>query len=74
MIFGGDLEGIRNKLDYLQSLGITALYLNPIFTAPGNHKYDTTDYLNIDPYLGTNEEFAELVRVFFVSNEKGRGD
>ncbi|WP_257267065.1 alpha-amylase family glycosyl hydrolase, partial [Endozoicomonas sp. ONNA2] len=59
--FGGDLEGIRNKLDYLQSLGITALYLNPIFTAPGNHKYDTTDYLNIDPHLGTNEEFAELV-------------
>ncbi len=59
--FGGDLEGIRDKLDYLQSLGVTTLYLNPIFAAPSNHKYDTTDYLNIDPHLGTNEEFAELV-------------
>ncbi len=59
--FGGDLQGIREKLDYLQSLGVTTLYLNPVFTAPSNHKYDTTDYLNIDPHLGTNKEFAEFV-------------
>ncbi|KEI69719.1 maltodextrin glucosidase [Endozoicomonas elysicola] len=59
--FGGDIQGICEKLDYLQSLGVSTLYLNPIFSAPSNHKYDTTDYLNIDPHLGTNEKFAELV-------------
>jgi len=58
--YGGDLKGIQNKLDYLQALGISALYLNPIFTAPSNHKYDTTDYLNIDPHFGSNAGFAEL--------------
>ncbi|WP_019613829.1 maltodextrin glucosidase [Psychromonas ossibalaenae] len=59
--FGGDLQGIYNKFDYLQELGVTALYLNPIFAAPSNHKYDTTDYLNIDVHLGTNALFAEMV-------------
>ncbi len=59
--FNGDLQGVHDKLDYLQELGITSLYLNPIFTSPSNHKYDTADYLNIDPHLGTNEEFVELV-------------
>lgn len=59
--YGGDLQGIQNKLDYLQELGITSLYLNPVFKAPSNHKYDTTDYLNIDPHLGTNEQFSEMV-------------
>ncbi len=59
--YGGDLKGIRDKLDYLQQLGVTTVYLNPIFTAPSNHKYDTSDYLNVDPHLGTNEEFAALV-------------
>jgi alpha-glucosidase len=58
--YGGDLYGVEQKLDYLQELGITALYLNPIFTAPSNHKYDTSDYMNIDPHLGTNEHFAKL--------------
>ncbi|WP_210473263.1 maltodextrin glucosidase [Vibrio crassostreae] len=58
--FGGDLAGIHNKLDYLQDLGITALYLNPIFQSPSNHKYDTTDYYKVDPHFGTNEEFATL--------------
>lgn len=58
--YGGDLYGVESKLDYLQSLGITALYLNPIFTAPSNHKYDCADYLQIDPHLGTNEHFAQL--------------
>ncbi|MEG3220611.1 maltodextrin glucosidase [Vibrio gigantis] len=58
--FGGDLAGIHSKLDYLQDLGITALYLNPIFQSPSNHKYDTTDYYNIDSHFGTNDEFAAL--------------
>lgn len=60
--YGGDLKGIEKKLDYLQDLGISAVYLNPIFTSPSNHKYDTTDYLNVDPHLGSNEEFAELTQ------------
>ncbi|MFM2622772.1 maltodextrin glucosidase [Vibrio owensii] len=58
--FGGDLKGVEEKLDYLDDLGVTALYFNPIFTAPSNHKYDTKDYLNIDPMFGTNEQFAQL--------------
>ncbi|MDB1124453.1 maltodextrin glucosidase [Vibrio algarum] len=58
--YGGDLQGIKDKLDYLQDLGITSLYLNPIFQSNSNHKYDTTDYLNVDSHLGTNEDFAEL--------------
>ncbi len=58
--YGGDLAGIRQKLPYLEDLGVTALYLNPIFASPSSHKYDTVDYLNVDPHFGTNEEFAEL--------------
>jgi hypothetical protein len=59
--FGGNLAGIRAKLPYLQDLGITAIYLNPIFASRSNHRYDTSDYLQIDSFLGTNEEFALLV-------------
>ena len=59
--FGGDLEGIRKHLDHLQSLGVTALYLNPIFQSPSNHKYDTTDYLRIDPAFGDEATFRALV-------------
>ena len=51
--FGGDLAGITAHLDELADLGVTALYLNPIFAAPSNHRYDTSDYLTIDPDLGT---------------------
>ncbi|HHP0513036.1 TPA: maltodextrin glucosidase [Vibrio harveyi] len=58
--FGGDLKGIEQKLDYLSGLGVTALYFNPVFKAPSNHKYDTTDYFQIDPMFGTNEQFAQL--------------
>ena len=58
--FGGDLEGIRQKLPYLKSLGVTCLYLNPIFEAHSNHRYNTADYLNIDPLLGTNVDFIRL--------------
>ncbi len=49
--YGGDLEGIEQKLDYLQDLGVDVLYLNPIFVSPSNHKYDIQDYDHIDPHL-----------------------
>ena len=57
---GGDLAGITQKLPYLQSLGVTCLYLNPIFEAHSNHRYNTADYRKIDPLLGTEEDFADL--------------
>ncbi|RYL91489.1 glycoside hydrolase family 13 protein [Sporolactobacillus sp. THM19-2] len=60
--FGGDLQGIIDHLDYLQDLGIGGLYLNPIFEAPTNHKYDTTDYFSIDPHFGNREIFRKLVQ------------
>ncbi len=50
--YGGDLQGVLNKLDYLQELGIEAIYFNPIFVSPSNHKYDAQDYEHIDPHLG----------------------
>lgn len=59
--FGGDLRGIVRRLDYLSALGVTALYLNPIFTSPTNHKYQTSDYLSIDPHFGDENVFRELV-------------
>ncbi len=59
-MYGGSLEGIRGKLDYLESMGITAIYLNPIFMAQSNHRYDTADYQQIDPMLGTKEDFERL--------------
>ena len=58
--FGGDLEGIRQKLPYLEELGVTLVYLNPVFEAHSNHRYNTADYRKIDPLLGTNEAFEEL--------------
>lgn len=58
--FGGDLEGIRQKLPYLKDLGITVLYLNPIFKARTNHRYDTGDYMTVDPLLGTEEDLSRL--------------
>ncbi|WP_347260832.1 alpha-amylase family glycosyl hydrolase [Rudaea sp.] len=60
--FGGDLKGITDKLDYIKALGANALYINPIFRAASNHKYDTADYLQIDPHFGTSEEFEKLNR------------
>jgi len=59
--YGGDLVGIGQKIPYLQDLGVGALYLNPVFHAPSNHRYDTQDFRTIDPRLGTNEDFAHLV-------------
>lgn len=58
--FGGDAAGVRKHLDYLQSLGVGAVYFNPVFASPSNHRYDTTDYHSIDPQFGTNAEFSTL--------------
>jgi alpha-glucosidase len=58
--YGGDLPGITQRLDYLQELGVNALYLNPVFTAYSNHRYDVCDYYNVDPHLGGNPGLVEL--------------
>ena len=60
--FGGNLQGIRSKLPYLEELGVTCLYLSPIFAAYSNHKYDTADYTKIDPMFGDEETFRALCR------------
>ena len=60
--FCGDLKGIENKLGYIASLGVTCLYLNPIFESQSNHRYDTSDYSKIDPLLGTQKDFESLCR------------
>ena len=59
--FGGDIKGITEKLDYLNDLGINAIYLTPIFQSPSNHKYDTIDYETVDEMFGTNSDLKELV-------------
>ena len=59
--YGGDLEGITCKLDYLRELGITGIYMTPIFEAESSHKYDTTDYMKIDPHFGDEAVFKKLV-------------
>ena len=58
--YGGDLEGIREKLPYLSELGVSCIYLNPIFEAHSNHRYNTADYLKIDPLLGTEDDLKAL--------------
>jgi len=60
LFYGGDLQGIVDKLDYLQDLGVNTLYLNPIFEAPSNHKYDATDYSIIDDNFGNLATFITL--------------
>jgi cyclomaltodextrinase / maltogenic alpha-amylase / neopullulanase len=59
--FGGDLQGIIQKLDYFKELDISVICLSPIFSAPSNHKYDTTDYFQIDPAFGTTDDLKRLV-------------
>lgn len=59
--FGGDINGIREKLPYLKSLGVSYLYLNPVFESGSNHRYDTADYHRIDPILGTEDDFADFI-------------
>ena len=62
VFFGGNLWGVVEKLDYLASLGVTTLYLSPIFEAASNHRYDTGSYESIDPLLGGDEAFDLLIR------------
>ena len=59
---GGDLHGVIEKLDYLQKLGITAIYFNPVFASACNHRYHTYDYYQIDPLLGGNDALKKLIR------------
>lgn len=60
--FGGDLQGVEQKLTYLKDLGVNQLYLNPIFRAPSNHKYDTMDYETVDPRFGGNAAVESLTK------------
>ncbi len=62
-IYGGDLEGITEKIDYLKALGVTVIYLNPVFSSISSHRYDACDYTKIDPVLGTEGDFTELVEI-----------
>lgn len=61
--FGGDIEGIISKLDDLKRLGISCIYLNPIGEAASNHRYNTSDYKKVDPFLGNNEDFKRLCQL-----------
>jgi alpha-glucosidase len=62
VLFGGDLQGVDQHLSYLKNtLGVTGIYLNPVFTSPSNHKYDTQDYDNVDPHLGGNAALSQLI-------------
>lgn len=69
-VFGGDLRGIINKVDYLVDLGINLLYLTPIFKSPSNHKYNIDDYYSIDPNFGDIETLKEMVEVCHKNNIK----
>ena len=60
-MLGGNLRGVLENLDYIQSMGFNTIYLNPIFRAGEYHKYDLLDYYSIDPVFGTNEQFKQLV-------------
>lgn len=60
--FGGDLLGVQQKLPYLKSLGVSCIYLNPVFESPSNHRYNTADYEKVDPMLGGDEALASLAR------------
>ncbi len=81
--FGGDARGVQDHLAYLQQLGISAVYFNPIFRSPSNHRYDVDDYKAVDPQFGTNAEFVRLTRALqsqgirtvmdFVFNHSGAG-
>ena len=67
--YGGDLQGVLDKLDYLQDLGVEVIYFNPLFVSPSNHKYDTQDYDNIDPHFGViAEDGGELASADVTEN------
>ncbi|MBO5207120.1 MAG: glycoside hydrolase family 13 protein [Clostridia bacterium] len=60
--YGGTLYGVADRLDYIASLGATAIYLSPIFTSASNHRYDTADYMSVDPLLGGDEALSHLIK------------
>ena len=69
--YGGDLQGVMDKLDYLQDLGVDVIYMNPIFVSPSNHKYDIQDYDHIDPHYGKIVyDQGELLKEGDTTNEK----
>lgn len=68
--YGGDLEGVKEKIPYLKELGVTAVYLNPIFEAPSVHKYDCIDYFRVDPHFGGDEALAELSKALHENDMK----
>jgi len=70
LLFGGDIQGIIEKIPYLKNLGVTGIYFTPIFEAYSAHKYDTIDYFKIDPQFGTNKDFKDLVTICHQSNIK----
>lgn len=62
--FLGNLKGIEEELEHFKKLNVNCIYLNPIMESPDNHRYSTADYFNVDPYLGTNDDFKELCELF----------
>lgn len=68
--YGGDLQGVREKIPYLKELGVNAVYLNPIFEAPSVHKYDCIDYFHVDPHFGGDEALAELSKALHENGMK----
>lgn len=68
--YGGDLEGIQQKIPYLKDLGVTAVYINPIFKAPSVHKYDCVDYFHVDPHFGGDEALAQLSKALHENDMK----
>ena len=68
--YGGDLQGVKEKIPYLRELGVTAVYLNPIFFAPSVHKYDCLDYFHVDPHFGGDEALAELSKALHENGMK----
>ncbi len=68
--YGGDLEGVKEKIPYLKELGVTAVYLNPIFTAPSVHKYDCIDYFHVDSHFGGDKALEELSKALHENDMK----
>lgn len=68
--FGGDLEGIAEKIGYLKKIGVTSIYINPIFKAYSNHKYDCIDYYHVDEHLGGDKALEELCKVIHENDMK----
>ena len=68
--YGGTLDGIREKLDYIRSLGVNVIYLSPVFSAASNHKYDTSDYMSVDEMFGGDQALKDLIDA---AKEKGIG-